>query len=307
MQIFREIRDIGMLRAVFLMATIVPLAALFLYRRLAVTGYDYAIPCIVLVVIFIIHHNRKDYFFLSKLSIFPALIFIVEYLVFSAPLLVLLFILGQYLQAFMYVVLLPVICLVKPSPKEARTKIHNAWVKYLPAAIFEWRSGVRASLPFILIFYCLGLAGIYSIWLSAVSLVFLSLIFTTFYRFNESQKILAASEHGADVFLIYKLGQHVKYWALLMLPLFLVAFIHYQHWTYILAAFAAAANLLVFNILAKYAYYRQASTGVLSQFISSLAWLCSVILPLSIFVFFTNIVLYFKAKNNLNHYLNAYN
>ena len=306
MQIYREIRDMGIIRAVFLMAAIVPLAALFLYHCLSIQGYNYAIPCVVLAVIFIIHHNRKDYFFLSKLSVSPAWIFIVEYLVFSAPLLVLLFILGQYMQALMYIVLLLVICLVKPSPKGARTKTYNAWVKHIPAAIFEWRCGVRVSLPFILIFYCLGLAGIYSIWLSAVSIVFLSLISITFYGSNESQKILAATEQSTDAFLRCKLGRHVKYWVLFLLPLFLAAFVHYQYWAYILAAFAAAVNLLIFNILAKYAYYRQASTGVLSQFVSSLALLCSVILPLSIFVFLTNIVLYFKAKNNLNYYLNAY-
>jgi len=306
LQAFREIRDMGMFRAVFLIAGIAPFLALFLYRRLSVQGYDYAILGGALFLAFIIHRSRKDYYFLSKLSISPAWIFFVEYLVFSVPLLVLLFIFGRYIQSFMYVVLLSAICFVKPAPKGAKTKTFNAWVKHIPTAMFEWRSGVRVSLPAIILFYGLGLAGIFSIWFSVVSIVFLSLIFSTFYGINEAQKILIASEQNANVLLRCKLVQHVKYWVLFLLPLFLFAFVHYQYWALILAAFAATVNLLIFAIHTKYAYYRPASTGMLSQLIVVIAWLCSLILPLSVFVFLTNIVFYFKAKNNLKYYLNAY-
>ena len=305
LQVFREFRDMGMFRAVFLMVAIVPLLTLFLYRRLSIHGYDYAILGVVLFLIFIIHHNRKDYFFISKLSNTPALIFFVEYLVFSVPLLVLLFVFGQYVQALLYIVLLLSVCFVKPAPKGAKTKTYNSWMKHIPIAMFEWRSGIRVSLPAIILFYGLGLAGIFNIWLSVVSLFVLSLIFCTFYGANESQKILVASEQNTDVFLRCKIGQHVKCWALFLLPLFLIAFVHYQHWMYILAAFAVSVNLLIFAMLAKYAYYRPVSNGILSQFIISLACLLSITLPLPILVFLTNIVLYIKAKHNLNYYLNA--
>jgi hypothetical protein len=306
MQVFREIRDMGMFRAVFILAAIVPLLALFLYRRLPEQGYDYAIPGVALLLIFIIHRNRKDYFFLSKLSISPVYIFFVEYLVFFAPLLVLFSIFGQYLQALIYLVLLLVVCLVKLSHKRAKSKTYHAWIKHVPAAMFEWQSGVRVNLPAIIFLYGLGLAGIYSIWLSAVSIALLSLIFCAFYGANESLKILSAPERNAENFLICKLVQHVKCWTLFLLPLFLVAFVDYQYWMYILVAFVASVNLHVFAILTKYAYYRPVSTGMLSQIIVPLAWLCSVMLPLSVFVLLTNIVVCVKAKNNLKYYLNAY-
>ena len=304
LQIFREIRDMGMLRAVFILVGIAPLLALFLYSILSVQGYDYTILGAAILLTFLIHHNRKDYFFLSKLSN-PVWIFFAEYLVFSAPLLALLFVFGQYIQALIYIVLLLIICFVKPSPKGAKTKTYNALVKHIPIAMFEWRSGIRTSLPAIFLFYGLGLSGIFNIWLSAVSLALLLLTFCTFYGANESQKILIASEQNADTFLRHKIGNHIKYLVLCLLPLLLIAFVHYQYWAFILAAFAAAVNLLIFAILAKYAYYRPSSNGMLSQFVSSLAWLCCIILPLSIFVFLINIVLFFKAKHNLNYYLNA--
>jgi hypothetical protein len=303
LQAFREIRDMGILRAVFLMAVIVPLLALFIYRRLPVPGYSYAVPGVALLVVFMIHRGRKDYFFLSRLSN-PVWIFFAEYLVFSVPLLVLQVAFAQYAQVLIYAALLLCICLVEPSPKGIRT--YDVWVRYIPAGMFEWRSGIRMSLPGIIPFYATGLAGVYSIWPSAASIILLSLTFGTFYGANESQKMLAASESGAGDFLRCKIRQHVKYWMLFLLPLFAVALVHYQYLFHILAAFAATVNLLVFAILAKYAFYRPASTVGLSQIITSIAWLCSILLPLSILVFTVNIVLYFKAKHNLNYYLHAY-
>jgi hypothetical protein len=307
MRVFREIRDMGMLRAIFVMAAIVPLVALFLYHRLStVQSFDYAVFGVLFLLTFIIHRNRKDYYFLSKLSYPPAYIFFAEYLVFSSPVLVLSAVFGQYLQVLIYIVLLLALCFVKPSRKKTKTK-YNAWVKHIPAAMFEWQSGFRANMPVIVFFYCLGLAGIFNIWISAVSIALLLQIFSTFYSINESQKILAAPEQNAEVFLRCKLTQHVKYWTLFLLPLFLVAFVHYEYWAFILAAFAASVNLQVFAILAKYAYYRPVSTGVLSQIVVPTAWLCSVILPVSVLVFFGNFFVYRKAKNNLKYYLNAYN
>ena len=301
----REIRDMGMLRAVLLMAAIVPLIVFYIYRRLPVQGYNYAIPGIVLLLIYLVHRGRKDYFFLSKLSI-PAWIYFTEYIVFSIPLLILLVIFKQYASLLIYAALLLAISSVKPSPKGIKGKTYHAWVKHIPAGMFEWQSGIRAGLPAIISFYGLGLAGVFNIWLSVTSFILLSLSFISFYGANESQKILAAPELNPRDFLQHKIGQHVKYGVLFLLPLLLAAFVHYQYWPYILVAFAAVINLLVFAILAKYAYYRPASTGGLSQLISSMAWLCSIMLPLSIFVFCVNILLYFKAKQNLNYYLDAY-
>ena len=306
LQMFREIRDMGMLRAALLITAIVPLAAWYIYRRLPVQGYNYAIPGIALLLIYMIHRSRKDYFFLSKLSISPVWVQFTEYFVFSLPLLVLLVIFGQYIQLSIYTALLLAVCSVKPSPKGITDRTYSAWVKHIPAVMFEWRSGIRASLPVIVLFYGLGFVGIYNIWLLAISLILLSLTFTAFYSANESQKMLAAHELNAGNFLHFKIGLHVKCWILFLLPLFLSAFVHYQYWPYILAAFAAVVNLLVFAILAKYAFYRPASTGGLSQFVGSMAWLCSIILPLSVFVLCVNIILYFKAKHNLNYYLDAY-
>ena len=306
MQMFRGIRDMGMMRAVLVLAAIVPLLALFIYQRLPTKGYNYAIPGICAMLIYMIHRVRKDYFFLSKLAINPIWIFMTEYLVFSVPLLVLLVIFGQYAPLLIYPALLLVVSSVKPSPKGITGKTYHAWVKHIPAGMFEWQSGVRASLPGIVLFYGLGFAGVFNIWLSATSFILLSLTFGAFYGANESQKILAAPELAAGDFLQHKIGRHIKCWALFLLPLLLAAFVHYQYWPFILAAFAAVINLLVFAILAKYAFYRPASTGGLAQLVSSMAWLCSIMLPLSVFVFCVNIILYFKAKHNLNYYLDAY-
>jgi len=295
----------GLFRAIVIFAALLPLLFLYIYNRLQVPDYEYFISCFLLLVVFFIHRNRKDSLFLSKLLNPPVWIFFVEYFVFLLPFLLLLCFFGFYLKILIFIALLLVICFVKPSPKVQKTTKYNFFTKYIPVTMFEWRSGIRVNLPAIVFFYCLGLVGIYEIWFSAVSIALLSITFCTFYGANESQKILIASENSAGVLLRCKIKQHVKYWSLILLPFFLISIIYYEYWFFILAVFAATVNLLIFAILAKYAYYRPASNGVLSQLISLFAWLCSIALPLSILVFFTNIFLYFKAKQNINYYLNA--
>ena len=108
-----------------------------------------------------------------------------EYLVFSVPLLVLLVIFGQYVPLLIYPVLLLVISFVRPSPKGVTGKTYHAWVKHIPAGMYEWQSGIRISLPGIVPFYGLGLAGVFNIWLSVTSFILLSLTFGSFYGPNE--------------------------------------------------------------------------------------------------------------------------
>ncbi len=224
---FREIRDMGMLRAVFFMVILLPILVLFLYRQLPLQDYNYGIPGVFLLLVYMIHRGRKDYFFLSKLLNPPAWIYFAEYFVFSIPFLVLLVVCRQYIPALAYVALLFPVCLVVPSPKGA--KAYNAWIQYIPAGMFEWQSGFRASLPVVIPFYALGLGGIYNIWFVAASVILLSLTIGSFYGVNESHKILAAAELDAGSFLKSKLVRHIKYWALFLSPLLLIAFLHYRH------------------------------------------------------------------------------
>ncbi len=306
MQLYRGTRDIGLFRMLFILAVCFPMLVLFLHRYLVVTQYSYAIAGLVLLLVFMVHRSRKDYNFLSKLSYSsPEWMYYIEYIVFSLPFLILLIICKQYVPALLYVLLLLSVCFIIPSSKEAKSRLYTGVIRCIPAGMFEWQSGFRNTFPAIVLFYALGIVEIYQIWFAAVALILLAMIFISFYYGNESRQMLVASGQTPAKFLMYKLLRHVKYWILFLSPLFLLSFIHYEYWLYILIAFVAAINLLAFAILLKYAFYRPATVSGISSMIGTLAWLCSIILPFSVFVFAANIVLFVKATRNLNQYLSS--
>lgn len=296
----------GLLRAIILTAVLLPGLILFLYQKLTDSHYGYASVGVALLFVWMIHRGRKDYRFLSKTSATPAWTIFAEYLVFSVPFLALLVVSRQYLPAPAYVVLLFPLCFVTPSSKSARERTYRRFIKYIPAEIFEWKSGFRGSLPVIIMLYIVGLAGIYQIWFAAVSVGLLVMTLITFYAENESRQILCASERSAGNFLRSKLLRHVRCWVLFLLPLFIAAAVHYEYIWYILAAFAAVINLAVFAVLLKYAFYRPAMSAGITQLIGAVAGLCTVILPFSVLVLAANIILFFKAERNLTYYLDAY-
>ncbi len=296
----------GLFRAIILLMVLVPGLTLFLYQKLPDPRYAYASVGIALLFILMIHRSRKDYRFLAKVSAIPTLTIFTEYLAFSIPFLALLVVSRQYLPILSYIVLLFPVCFIAPSSKNTRERTYSRFVKYIPPGMFEWQSGFRGSLLAITLLYAVGLAGIYRIWLAAVSVGLLMMTFLTFYAENESRQILCASEQSVGDFLKSKLFRHVGYWTIFLLPIFATALVHYEYAPYTLAAFAAVINLAVFAVLLKYAFYRPAASVGISQLIGAFAGLCTIILPLSVVVFVTNIILFFKAKQNLTYYLDAY-
>jgi hypothetical protein len=186
-------------------------------------------------------------------------------------------------------------------------KTYSTLIKYIPSGLFEWQSGFRKNMIAIILFYALGILGIYKIWFSAISVFLLIMILCSFYSEYEPRKILETSELNASKFIKAKLIRHIKYLILFIFPIFLLSFIHYEYWSYIVISFFVVINLQVSAILLKYAYYYPNVISGTHQLIGSIILLFSIILPISIIILFLNFLLYNKAVRNLNNYLNAYN
>ncbi len=304
-QIYREIGGIGLFRAIVLIIVLIPLLFVFLYKRLQIPNYNHIITGISLFLIFMIHRRRKDYNFLFKLSKHPGLTYYIEYLVFTIPVIIIYLIASQYFHIVVYILLLIVISYTIPIPKTNRTYL--ALIKYIPSGLFEWQSGFRKNLLPIILFYILGLLGVYKIWFSAISVFLLIMLICSFYSECEPRKFLEASELNAPKFIKNKLFRHIKYLILFILPIFVLSFIHYEYWLYIIVCFFVVINLQIGAILLKYAYYYPNVLSGAHQMIGSIMLLLSVILPVSIIFLFLNILLYYKSVRNLNNFLNAYN
>lgn len=304
LQIYRELVNFELLRALLILLIIIPILLVFLYTRLDIQYYDHSITGTAIFVVLIIHRKRKDYNFLCKLTDFPAFVFFSEYLLFSIPLIIILLLKDHIIHTLLYVLFLFAISFL--IPKALKNKTFPAFIKLIPKGMFEWQSGFRKNLPALFIFYPIGIMGIFSIWFSIVSIIFQMMIICSFYAECEPRKILEASEQCSNNFLKSKLINHIRTLIIYILPIFIIALINYDYWIYIMISFFVVVNLLVSALLLKYAYYTPDYISGAHQFFSSILILVSIILPISTIILLLNIFLYFKALRNLNQYLNAY-
>ncbi len=305
LQIYREIIDIGLFRGLIIFVIMLPMFMGFLYQRLSMPIYNHIITGFALFFVLLIHRQRKDYNFLVKISKFPPLTFFIEYLVFSIPLITLFIATFQIVHLAIYMVLLLPISFLIPLPKVVRT--NTLFIKYIPSGLFEWKSGFRKNTFAIILFYVIGILGIYSIWFSVVSLFLIIMVISSFYSEFEPRKILEASELNSSNFLKTKILGHLKYLILFILPIFVISLAHYEYWIFILIAFLVVINLVAGAILLKYAFYYPNDVSGIHQIVVSIVLFLAIIPPISIVLLLLNFLFYFKAVQNLNNYLNAYN
>ena len=301
LQLYRGAGDIGLFRFLFLAVVIFPLIAIFLVQKIAVHPWPFILPGLVVYIIWLIHGKRKDYHFLVASERPPRLVFLGEYLLFTIPVTTLLLSAALYIHALFFCTVLVLIALIVPLRQQNFSRTMK--LQMIPSGMFEWQSGIRKNLVILVLFYLPGLFGFYQVWLSAVSLLFLTMIFISFYSEYEPRNMLSASNCASGQFLARKVLKHTGRFALLLLPLFLIALIHNDYRWISLGYFLASLNLLVFSILLKYYQYRPSAYSGAHQVLTSLACIISVILPVASLLVVFNIFLAAGACRNLKSYL----
>jgi hypothetical protein len=177
----------------------------------------------------------------------------------------------------------------------------------IPAGMFEWQSGIRKNLVVLVLFYIPGLFGFFHIGFSALSLLLLTMVFVSFYSEYEPVNMLTAGGNRSWRFLAVKVAGHTGCFALLLLPLLLIAMIHGEYPGFTAGYFLASLNLLAFSILLKYYQYRPGAYSGAHQFLTTLACFISVILPVALLFVVFNSFLAIGANRNLKIYLDDYN
>jgi hypothetical protein len=278
-----------------------PLGVLFMIQRITVHPWPLLFPAGVLLVVWLIHSRRSDYNFLRAITPSPHRLFLAEYFLFTLPAAVLLVSASLYLNWLAFCCVLALISYTVP----ARRKISSKTIRLniIPAGMFEWQSGIRKNLVVIVLFYIPGLFGFYQVWLPAVSLFLLTMVFVSFYAEYEPRNVLVISGQGPAGFLIRKIFNHAGRFALILLPLVLIAFTHAGYRWITVGYCLASLNLLTFAILLKYYQYRPAAYSGAHQLLTLLACAFSVILPVGLVIVIANLLLAAGACRNLKSYL----
>jgi len=253
-----------------------------------------------------IHTTRLDKTFLSITGVRPTLVFLIEYLVLGLPFLVPFLIQNQWQPALLLLAVTLSLPLLNIRLTEASRRFTwiTAWV---PAAMFEWKSGLRKHFFSLLFIYTVALLCYQFTIATPLALLLLTLFSCDFYMETESREMLEAFEMPAGKLLWFKLkNQLALFWAL-CLPLILVFLIFHGNYWYVLSVVTVLCSALqVLSILLKYAIYSPhegAQGNFLLIGLSIIFYFVPFLLPLP---FLWMIKYYKKALNNLHFYLHDY-
>jgi len=298
----RELYHAGFLRGCIL----VLLAALALY----VFGFSQLLfrtagigVGLLLLVVFIINHQRGDQNFLLLSDIQPWKIKSAEYLVYTLPFVII----GLLFGSVISLAVIPGVILISFLPsKKKELSGSNYLSEKIPLKLFEWRAGSRVNkISFSVCYFgALLLAP-----LPYVSLVFVWLftsLVSSFYYENESRELLFANFSTPKKFLNEKLGIQLRFGVVL---LFIPVGIHllFKSRELIPATFVFAVcviNLLVY-VVSKYAVWKPGTSGKSNEItfsLSSISIIVPFLVPVPLFYLIRN---YFKAAKNLNAQLHV--
>ena len=206
----------------------------------------------------------------------------------------------------MYLLLLLAISIIDVSL--TKVSINSVFQKIIPDDNFEWKSGIRKSLIFIITIWFVGFTVSFFTAVVPIVIFFLGAVILSFYEEPEPLQILLANEMSAKKFLIQKIKSHSLAFFVLIAPLIISFFVfNHEYYYIVLIEYVLFAILLVYTILLKYAFYTPVEkSGAIQTF--TMFGIISIFIPILIPVIIVlSIKFLFQAINNLNIYLNDFN
>ncbi len=251
-------------------------------------------------IVIVIHQSRKDKDFVIKHIAHPYFEMMVEYIVIVLPFILF----GFYFFRFQAIALLMTCIAIVPYinvvTKQGK---FNAFIKYIPASMFEWRSGVRKTFVPLVFLYVVALASSWFNYLPLVILWLITTIMMSFYDENESMLILHEYETNAHRFLYKKIKDHGQFFLMLYLPILAINTIFNPGYLLINGLFALAQiALLVFAITTKYKHYIPNAKLFNNSNFTAIMTLLGALPGFFIIPLFLAIVNYRLAINNLKPY-----
>lgn len=264
------------------------------------------VAAILLGLLVVLHLRRRDYHFVFLAEEKPWKVFGMDYLLLSLPVMVVLLLhFYWYISLGVMVGCIGIGCIKQPIHRTNKGITPPRWI---PAAAFEIRSGIRQHGSILLFLYASAWIGLLLPYASLASLWFFTVFFSDMYRYSEPEQILFIEERTARSFLCWKIGLNLKLFLCATGPVCLVYLLIYpdQWWLAITFLVAIMLNVALF-ITTKYAYYwpnRKITAGQVPISLAMLSIFLPVLLPVILFFLIRN---YLAACRNLNTYLYAYN
>lgn len=305
MQAKRSVIALGLFRLVFF-ALMVFMLAFAIFKGLLTTEENpWMVGAVLLFLLLFIQIRRRDKTFLRIHFDDCRYILMVQYLVLAVPVL---FFIIYYQNWFALLVLAIGIFLIPFIDIKLKFKYVNSFIlKWIPDVLFEWKAGLRKTLPLIVLAFISGLG--FSSFTGSVplSIFVLGVIPLTYFEKGEPVQMLLAPELPVGKLILTKFKWHAWIFTVLCIPL-IAAFMvfHIQLWYIVAVEFILFITLHLYNLILKYAFYtpneKAAATGPFAAF-GAVGIIIPVLLPI---VWVLMIWLYLRAKANLKPYLYDY-
>ena len=305
-QIWRSIVGIGFFRAIFLLA-LISFGFRFLFEQTSCLPNAYFITLGHLLIILQLHLKRKDKKFLRSSFYNYRLIYLVEYILLSTPLL--LFLVYNFQWLIFIILTISLLAIIRVDFTYQQKVLNTKIQRLIPDTCFEWKAGLRKVFLFLFPVWIIGFLTSYYIWGVPVILFVLGFIIVDFYGKNEPLQMLLVYERSTTRFLFHKIRLQVILFTLLALPLMLLFVIfHVDSWYIVIIEYVIFTFYYIYLIMAKYAYYDPNCDSSGSSKIFGAFGAISIFIPVFIpVIWILTFYFYFKSMNNLNFYLNDYN
>jgi hypothetical protein len=304
-QIYRAGVELGLLRSLALLIFLGSTAFILLMQTATTVTISFVVG-IYLFVLTLLHLRRQDRMFLKSHFNFHKWICLIEYLLLSLPLIAFMAYHFQWVPALLLLTGLAVIVNLdfKPNTLSLNTKVQDL----IPEECFEWKAGVRKSFFTIIILLMVGLGTSFFIGSVPIVIFILGLLPMGFYKRSEPYQMITSFEIGSNKFLVNKVKWQVLIFTILCVPLIAVFIVfHQDRWYIPLVEYLIFVSVHVYMILTKYAFYEPNSRSSSVQTFGAVGAM-GVIFPVFIpLVWLLSIRFYFKARRNLNFYLDDFN
>lgn len=276
---YRLIRPLGWFRIIVLLLFMAGLATSMVQLISGEYGPWYLVTTFAVLLVSI-QFSRKDRNKLRSLRLEPFMIFVAEYLVLAAPVIVLLLFNSAFFPAQTVLFLCPAVAwipamIVLPERKSLRISLINT--SRFP---YEWISGLRKR--GIVLFFLLA-AGVVASWLHIVAGWILTVILTClvvfFYMHCEPEAYIRHTANSPLAFIVKKLEQGIGYYILISAAVWAVLIFNYpSQWVYTGLILLANLLLLITITIGKYAFYSEhRNLEIILSLLFGLGFLCLII------------------------------
>lgn len=291
----RILNQLGIFRVVFLAGMLA-----YLLKATLRPGMLQWQALAVIAVVAQAHFYRKDFVLLNNLGLNKPGFFILLFTLFLSPFILLYLIWPDY-PALLILLVGSGLISIFVKPIRQTWKFSLPAFRFLPADAWEWRVGLRRSLPVLILAYTIPAVFVHYDYLFAASIIVLSFTANTFQQHHEPLTMFEALKTSPASYFWRKIILHCSLLAVLILPLILASILLYPEGIRpVILIFINSVVVQAFAVSLKYAGYSPGNSSPYHNsilFLLNFAFIIPAMLPIPIIM---TLIFGRKALNQLN-------